>query len=48
MMVGSAVLRSEVRDSLTKKVTCEGGGVHAMLIIKSILFQMEEKQIHNL
>lgn len=28
-MVGSAILRSEVRDSLTKKVTCKGGRMHA-------------------
>lgn len=39
------VLRSEIKPNPTKKVICKKGGVLAMLIIKSLVFQ--EKQEAN-
>lgn len=48
MMVEGTILRSEVRENLTKKVTGEGFEVCALPITRSILFQEEGKQLHGL
>lgn len=48
MVVEGTILKSEIRENLTKNVTGEESGVYALLITESILFQEEGKQIHSL
>ena len=38
MVVEGAILRIEIRENLTKKVTGEESGVHALLIVYTITY----------